>query len=634
MDYASMKQREAWLRHPVLGDPSFDTFKRIGDAVHTSEEPYEWGVNGSLFRDPKEGHWYLYAGLYPHGYALKEDYLCHCVIYRSVDEGASWASLGPIFEKGFVFDCHDVPSDICPDVVVTYDLESDIYWASYDWVTNNSDWENIFRPVASGTDSGAALAWSKSPAGPFTRLPMPHIRNALLGGRMGRFKRMYASTLLKREKDWISLVLCDSSEYFSWGLACLTAPSPEGPWSDPIIVLSVDRPEYYPAPVEFYPCFVEGNMVYAPATSVAASRNYQAIFAADLEEAEKPESWCLVNDGNVWHSRPSQDEKYGIWGQTIHGFVHDGDFRVMYPCKDHRDFGTLFVASRPWDAPYQDGFTFSGHQGKAVSPLLAAYSDFQLSAEFEIRGTIDFAFDYDGILGPDRNISGSIPHQQTLAAYSALRISEDRCFKLITVDRKGNEHVYDSGRYEHSINAISIQRTRDRVIVFIADTPFATAEIPCMKAKPLAIIAHEFSHMDCSKFEVLGDAHRYEVKYNGYDALLGAGQRIADWEVEESQRFLSQPGLIGKEGCKAKWNILGDSFDLYAPTSPEFGTISVYVDGVLSGQVDLHSHEKVPSAIIFSVNDLKQGPHSVLVNPDTGKFALDLIAVRGDPKRE
>ena len=31
MDYAKMERREAWLRHPVLGDPSFDAFEKLGD---------------------------------------------------------------------------------------------------------------------------------------------------------------------------------------------------------------------------------------------------------------------------------------------------------------------------------------------------------------------------------------------------------------------------------------------------------------------------------------------------------------------------------------------------------------------------------------------------------------------------
>lgn len=72
-DYAKVQNRNSWLRHPTLGDPSFDTFEKLGDTVHRSNPPWEWGVNGSLFRDPKTDNWYYYAGVYPYGYAVGPD---------------------------------------------------------------------------------------------------------------------------------------------------------------------------------------------------------------------------------------------------------------------------------------------------------------------------------------------------------------------------------------------------------------------------------------------------------------------------------------------------------------------------------------------------------------------------------
>lgn len=61
INYAKVDHMNAWLRHPVPGDPSFDTFERLGDAVHVSKPPYEWAVNGSVFCD-FDGTWYYYAG--------------------------------------------------------------------------------------------------------------------------------------------------------------------------------------------------------------------------------------------------------------------------------------------------------------------------------------------------------------------------------------------------------------------------------------------------------------------------------------------------------------------------------------------------------------------------------------------
>jgi hypothetical protein len=95
-NYAKAENKDFWLRHPVLGDPSFDSFEKLGKIVHKSEPPYEWAVNGSLFRDPKDGDWYCFVGLYGFGYTgIKNNF----IIYHSKDEGKSRENLGPGFPK-------------------------------------------------------------------------------------------------------------------------------------------------------------------------------------------------------------------------------------------------------------------------------------------------------------------------------------------------------------------------------------------------------------------------------------------------------------------------------------------------------------------------------------------------------
>ncbi|HQL95302.1 MAG TPA: hypothetical protein PL005_11525, partial [Candidatus Hydrogenedentes bacterium] len=90
-DYAEAAHREDWLRHPVLGDPSFDAFTRLpGNPVLQGTPPYEWPVNGFLFEDPVSGDWFLYVGRYLKGYALSAEQPTHCLVMRSRDRGKSW----------------------------------------------------------------------------------------------------------------------------------------------------------------------------------------------------------------------------------------------------------------------------------------------------------------------------------------------------------------------------------------------------------------------------------------------------------------------------------------------------------------------------------------------------------------
>ena len=63
-DLAKSRHRDQWLHHPVVGDPSWDSFQREpGNPLYVGKEPYLWPVNGFLFRDSPTGRWYVYISL-------------------------------------------------------------------------------------------------------------------------------------------------------------------------------------------------------------------------------------------------------------------------------------------------------------------------------------------------------------------------------------------------------------------------------------------------------------------------------------------------------------------------------------------------------------------------------------------
>ena len=82
-DFADAAHLDAWHRHPVYGDPSFDAFERAsGNPIHRGAPPFEWPVNGFLFEDPVSGNWYVYIGLYAEGYAMGEGKRMACTVYE------------------------------------------------------------------------------------------------------------------------------------------------------------------------------------------------------------------------------------------------------------------------------------------------------------------------------------------------------------------------------------------------------------------------------------------------------------------------------------------------------------------------------------------------------------------------
>jgi hypothetical protein len=52
-DYALSQARTLWLHHPVLGDPSWDSFERESVLpLFQGSPPLEWLVKGFSFLDP------------------------------------------------------------------------------------------------------------------------------------------------------------------------------------------------------------------------------------------------------------------------------------------------------------------------------------------------------------------------------------------------------------------------------------------------------------------------------------------------------------------------------------------------------------------------------------------------------
>ena len=612
VDYAKAANRDRWLRHPAMGDPSFDTFRKTGETVHRSVYPYEWAVNGSLFVD-RDGTWYLYAGLYPEGYADRANCVSHFEIYRSADKGGSWEWLGEGLDRGFLFEGVPEPSSSCPDAVLFYDGRRGQYLLTYDWGTDNGTWEVAHDYTGGTADAGAAVAWADSPTGPFRRVGRPVFRNSLLHGKYGRFDRFYATTVIPRRNDYLALILCDTRQDFAWGLAGCTADTPEEGFGEPVMLLCPDLPGYYPAPVEFYPAFVVEDTVYAPATSVCANRNYQVLFAAKLEDAHRPDAWRLVRDGSLWHARPLPEERFGLFGQTINGMVDGtGAFRVMYASRDDRGCGTLSVASRPWSEPFSDGFTVSGHAAPSVVLLRDAYRTFTLESEFSLHGGYaDLLFGFHGRIGADRPVSDCAPCGESLTAYTALRVG-GQVWSLVSEGR-----LIRTGRVGAAIRTVRIERGEKTLRAFANGECLFTLETAAESAAPVGIRTDRFTVLDVTRFEVQGESSGAAFRYSDADALLGGGVGDHAFAPVDGHR-------MGKR--RVKWNVVCSAFRLCGMTGPELGRAAVFVDGKKAGEADFRSG--VPEEkVVFECRGIPGGPHGIELIPGGGPIVVpDLIA--------
>jgi hypothetical protein len=646
VDYADSRQAGLWLQHPVYGGPSFDAFVHAPqNPLHRGAPPFEWPVNSFFFPDPVSGNWYIYVGDYPEGYASRPS---RCVLLRSTDRGQSWTNLGVVLQGSKeMFD----QGGHTPDVSVVY--AGGRYHMVYDWV--EPDWSQL---------GGLAYAWAEKPEGPFHRAPQPITRNKELTPLLGKYRRTYAATLLRRKHDWMIVGMMDSAPN-SWALFGITAPNPEGPYGERVLLRNVEADEFHPPLLEFYPAFMHRGFVYAPATSVALNRNYNVLFRAPLERAVEPGAWELVQNGSLWHSEDVENEAYGLWGQTFSGWVDGkGVLQAAFQSRDPKGMGTVNLAARPWNQPLRKrGFVMSGHQGPSLTLLHRAFAAFRLDARLRLRGTVRLLLDYDGVLGPNRPESDATLHPLALTRCDAVELNEHE-WKVIRFAQSGEQTVLASGQrvgqasrlpggrlaldssdvrgtstgaggtpalLSATVTVALDRKPGGETSLFVDGRAVWTGQLPPRRAagsSVLGIAVEPHSHLVVEQFAIQGKPQPAAINYLFSEAILGAGGSGSDWQELRRPEFRYGLATVSKApGARVKWNVKGRQFTLWSPRGPDFSQAQVKVDDRVLANLDLHSARLTPSQPVWKSPRLKDGPHAIALTAIGGLLAVDSLEV-------
>jgi len=615
VDYAESRRAGLWLQDPVFGGPSFDAFVHAPhNPLHRGAPPFEWPVNSFFFPDPVSGNWYIYVGDYPEGYGARPS---RCVLLRSADRGQSWSNLGVVLEGSKeLFD----QGGATPDVSVVY--ADGRYHMVYDWV--QPDWSQL---------GGLAYAWAEKPEGPFHRAAQPITRNKQLTPLLGRYRRTYAATLVRRKHDWMIVAMMDRAPN-SWALFGITAPNPEGPYGERILLRNVEGDRFHPPLLEFYPAFVHRGFVFAPATSVALNRNYNALFRAPLERAAELGAWELVQNGSVWHADDVENEAYGLWGQTFSGWVDANEvLHASFHSRDPRGMGTVNVAARPWNQPLrQSGFVMSGHQGPSLTLLLCAFAGFRLDARLRLRGTVRLLIDYDGVLGPNEPQSDATLHPLALSRCDAVELSEQQ-WKIIRFGQPGEKAVVASGtRLGGETVTVGLDRKPSgETSMFVDDHALWKGPIPPRRVTGLSvpgIAVESHSHLVAEQFAIQGKPQPAVINFLFSQAILGAGGSRDDWQELHGPEFRYGLAALSKApGARVKWNVEGRQFTLWSARGPQFGKAQVKVDGGALASLDLHAEHLTPSQPVWQSPRLKGGPHAVALTATDGLLVVDSMEV-------
>lgn len=623
-DFARVDLKNDWSHHYAFGSPSWDSFERFpNNPVYQGRDGMEWPVNGFLFSDPVSKNWYLYIGEYRRNYRIEKDSTArnfNCAIYKSTDRGKSWGKTGDLFPLNMP--CYDSLRIQSPDVMVVY--HEGKYHLIFDWVSVNSSWTQMGQ-------TGIGYAISDHPEGPYQVSSKPlkintQYKDAPL---MNRYWRMYAPMLVRRQNDWVMLYMMDTAPPRSWALAASTARQPEGPYSDPILIKNVERNENYPPLMEYFPAFSHDGYSYFPATSVALNRNYQLINRVKTEEVTDPDKWETYRAGSFWHSTPAANEYAGIWGQTVTGFVDDSDsLIVMYPSKNKLNYGTINLAKASWSHFFhQNRFAFSACEGGSFTWIKKGINLQDLKMDFDLTGTMRLIWDFQQPL-EIRDTWGAHSFNQNKGDFKELVLTKDY-WKIRYINSLGVQ-VTDSGKLlknNQSGNHLELKRENNEYTFSLNHDKYWKGVLP-IQAGVIGLILDPHSTLTVDRFEVKGKQIRGKLYYGYYEALLNAGNQEQEWEFKKDSLFRYRRGAISKQNSAfAKWNFEGTGFELWLPEGPQFGTVSISIDGQPAGIVQLKNDHTLNSRIVFTSKPLRNGAHSLFLETRDGQLPVDGIGV-------
>lgn len=636
VDFASLSSRELWTRHPVWGDPSFDTFERLpGNPVVRGAPPYDWPVNGFFFEDPPTGHWYLYVGNYLEGYRLDNEHSSICTAFRSTDQGKLWESLGPVLSGDpFSFEGETSPLASAPDVSVVY--ENGLYHLCFDWASRDTTWENAATPDEH-SNSGVAYARSTKPEGPFEPYKRPIATTRDQEPLLGKYRRLYASSLIRRAHDWLVLTLTDSGPWFGWALAGMTSDKAEGPYTRPALLLYPETDAYHPPLLEFFPAFVYQGFVYMPATSVALNRNFQCLFKAPLEEAHRPEGWSMEQHGSVWHALSVENEHYGIWGQTFSGFVDKAGFlNALFPSRDSNGLGTINLARRPWNLPYREqGFVLSGHRGPSLALTTLGGEPHAISLRMKHHGTVGLLWDVHSPLGANAPRSDATIHPLSSRSRRGLEITENT-WALFSNDDTGAETRIDSGECGSDQDNIAVELSwnKGHATLDLNGSEVWDGLLPAGNGA-FGLSVAPWSSAEVHSFLVRGSLTPVTCVLLYTEALLGAAQGFINWDPVTSSLFRYGEGAVSKpgaEGAFLKWNFRGRKFALWAPTGPEYGKAELALNGVPLATVNFYGEKEMGSRPLYTYDNMQGRFQAVQVKPlDNSVIPVDCLEIGDDP---
>jgi hypothetical protein len=617
IDYALAANRHFWLQHPIIGSPSWDKIERErNNPIYIGKPPFEWPVNGFLFRDPPTGVWYAYIGLYPKNYWPAGG----CLLLKEESIG-KWKEIGVVLEGNpDMFDGDGSKTGGMPDVSLVY--EKGKYHMIYDW----SDPMN--------KKGGIAYAWANSPEGPFHRDSHPihlDLKQPIL---LDRYQRIYAATLIRRKRDWLILAMMSTPRNAggTWALVGLTSENPEGPYCEPMIILSPQSNQFHPPLAEFFPAFEYQDIIYVPATSVAKNRTFQTLFCVAKEDALIPERWNIAQYGGIWHDRPDVDYEQGIWGQTFSGQIYKDSnektkLRILSFTKTRNNVGNALISECDWPYQFNDSFQLASPYTTASAILLPNYSEFELNMELKCTGSWALCWGCTNPIGPNRNTADCETHALMMRNRIQLEFF-DNSIVWIIYKINGKKKIIASMKYipiKKEFFKIKLTQTLNYFTLKIQDQAFGPYNLDA-KLGRIELLPQINTVIEVFKFQINSQPKVQPIIYLASEAITGAACKSTDWKKTYHSLFKYKEGYISdKNSARAKWNVIGSEFSIISPKHPKLGKATLIVDGNKITELNFYTTKAQKSTEIYTFS-APYGKHAIILEKKEGIIVIDCLA--------
>jgi hypothetical protein len=237
-------------------------------------------------------------------------------------------------------------------------------------------------------------------------------------------------------------------------------------------------------------------------------------------------------------------------------------------------------------------------------------------------------------MGPNTPSSDAGLHPLMNSRHLALELAPAQ-WSLLLRDASSQSLTLASGRLEErQQRTLRVERLGVRLALTLDGRQLWAGKSPdsasLARTGVLGLRLDPYSHVVVGRFQIQGAPKPARMSFLWTEALLGAGESPADWTEARDARFRYGLGAVSKaDAARAKWNIVGSGLTLWSPRGPTYGTVEVRVDGRTVATLGLHADAPIRSEPVWSVADLPDTFHALVLTAKSGCLPLDCLEVAG-----